>query len=318
MVDIMMRVFRRLAVPVLAIPRPLKRWLVLALDAGLCVLTVWLAFYLRLGVFVPLSGAPIWPVLVSVVLALPIFITSGLYRAIFRYSGLPAMVAVGRAMLLYGLAFAAIFTFWGVDGVPRTIGLIQPLLLLVFVGASRAAARVWLGGLYHQHLRKAAMPQALIYGAGSAGRQLASAMANSPEMRVVGYLDDDDRLHGHVLNGLSIYNPADLAEILAEAPITDVLLALPSVSPRRRNEILNALKIHKVAVRTLPGLSDIATGKVSLSDVRELDIDDLLGREPVAPNHILLAKNISGKVVLVTGAGGWIGSSCGSNSNLTT
>ena len=306
--EIMMRALRRLAVPVLAIPRPIKRGFVLALDASLCVLTVWLAFYLRLGTFVPLSGAPIWPALASVVLALPIFITSGLYRAIFRYSGLPAMVAVARAMLLYGLAFAGIFTFYGVQDVPRTIGLIQPLLLLVFVGASRAAARVWLGGLYHQHLRKAAMPQALIYGAGSAGRQLASAMANSPEIRVVGYLDDDDHLHGHVLNGLPIHNPADLAEILAEAPITDVLLALPSVSPKRRNEILDALKTHKIAVRTLPGLSDIATGKVSLSDVRDLDIDDLLGREPVMPNHLLLSKNNLNKVVLVTGAGGSIGS----------
>ena len=306
--EIMMRVLRRLAVPVLAIPRPVKRGFVLALDAGLCVLTVWLAFYLRLGMFVPLSGASVWPALASVILALPIFITSGLYRAIFRYSGLPAMVAVARAMLLYGLVFAGIFTFYGVQDVPRTIGLIQPLLLLVFVGASRAAARVWLGGLYHQHLRKAAMPQALIYGAGSAGRQLASAMANSPEIRVVGYLDDDDRLHGHVLNGLPIHNPADLAEILAETPITDVLLALPSVSPKRRNEILDALKTHKIAVRTLPGLSDIATGKVSLSDVRDLDVDDLLGREPVMPNHLLLSKNNLNKVVLVTGAGGSIGS----------
>lgn len=249
-----------------------------------------------------------WPVLASVVLALPLFITSGLYRAIFRYSGLPAMMAVARAMLLYGLAFAGIFTFWSVEGVPRTVGLIQPMLLLMLVGASRAAARVWLGGLYHQQLRKAALPQALIYGAGSAGRQLASAMVNSPEIRVVGFLDDDDRLHGHVLNGLPIHNPADLAEFLSEVPITDVLLALPSVSPRRRNDILNSLKVHKVAVRTLPGLSDIAIGKVSLSDVRDLDIDDLLGREPVMPNHILLAKNVVGKVVLVTGAGGSIGS----------
>jgi FlaA1/EpsC-like NDP-sugar epimerase len=293
--------------PALALSRPVKRGVVLALDVGLCILSVWLAFYLRGGTFVPMSGAAIWPALAAVLLALPIFITSGLYRAIFRYSGLPAMVAVGRAMLLYGLAFAAIFTFWGVDGVPRTVGLIQPMLLLLLVGASRAAARVWLGGLYHQQLRKASLPQTLIYGAGNAGRQLASAMAISPEIRVVGFMDDDDRLHGHVLNGLPIYNPADLAEVLSVSPITDVLLALPSVSRQRRNEILNALKIHKVAVRTLPGLSDIATGKVSLSDVLELDIDDLLGRDPVKPNGLLLNLNTHGKTVLVTGAGGSIG-----------
>jgi FlaA1/EpsC-like NDP-sugar epimerase len=181
----------------LELSRSVKRGVVLAVDTALCFLSVWLAFYLRIGDFVPLSGPAIWPAVASVVLALPILITAGLYRAIFRYNGLPAMMAVGRAMLLYGLAFAAIFTFWGVDGVPRTVGLIQPMLLLLLVGASRAAARVWLGGLYHQQLRKASLPQVLIYGAGSAGRQLASAMANSPEIRVVGFLDDDDRLHGH-------------------------------------------------------------------------------------------------------------------------
>ena len=293
---------------VLALPRSTKRLLVLAVDVGLSVLSVWLALYLRLGSFVSLGGQTIWVVIAAVLLALPIFIASGLYRAIFRYSGLPAMVSVGRAMLLYGVIFAAVFTFWTVEGIPRTIGLIQPVLLLLLVGASRAAARVWLGGVYQQQLRKASLPQALIYGAGDAGRQLASAMANSPEIRVVGYLDDDARLHGSLLNGLPIYNPADFVEVLSDVPITDVLLALPSVSRKRRNDILNNLKPHRLAVRTLPGLSDLAIGKISLSDVRNLDIDDLLGREPVKPKESLLNQNTHGKTVLVTGAGGSIGS----------
>jgi FlaA1/EpsC-like NDP-sugar epimerase len=306
--DAMMRVLSRWAKPVLALPRPAKRLLVLTLDAGLCVLALWLAFYLRVEKFVPLTGPAMWAALGSVALALPIFMLAGLYRAIFRYSGLPAMMAVGRAMLLYGVLFATVFTFYKVQGVPRSVGLIQPIVLFLLVGASRAAARVWLGGLYNQQIRKAALPQALIYGAGSAGRQLASAMASSPEIRVVGFLDDDERLHSHVLNGLPIHNPADLAEVLNSSAITDVLLALPSVSRQRRNDILNTLKPHKVVVRTLPGLSDIATGKMRLSDVRELDIDDLLGREPVKPNEMLLNANTHGKTVLVTGAGGSIGS----------
>ncbi len=304
----MKRVFGFMAVPALALPRTVKRWLVLVIDLALCVLTVWLAFYLRLGVFVPLSGPVLWPVVVSVAVALPLFMRSGLYRAIFRYSGLPAMVAVARALLLYGVVFAAVFTFYGVEGVPRTIGLIQPLLLFVFVGASRAAARVWLGGLYLSQLGNVALRKMLIYGAGSAGQQLASAMASSPDVRVVGFLDDDERLHGHVQNGLPIYNPLDLAEIVAEAEVSDVLLALPSVSRERRNAILDILKPYKVAVRTLPALSDIVNGKISMSDVRELDLDDLLGREPVAPNGQLLNLNIHNKTVLVTGAGGSIGS----------
>lgn len=304
----MMRILSPMAAPVLALPRPIKRGVVLIIDTGLCMLSVWLAFYLRLGDFVPISRTLLLPALVSVVLTIPLFILSGLYRAIFRYSGLSAMLTMTRAMLLYGLIFSGVFTFYGVDGIPRTIGFIQPILLFLLVGGSRAAARVWLGGLYNKLLRKSSLPKALIYGAGSAGRQLASAMVNSPEIRVVGFLDDDDRLHGHVLNGLPIYNPEDLSEIVAESGVTDVLLALPSVSSHRRNEILNSLKPLRIAIRTLPGLSDIATGKVSLSDIRDLDIDDLLGREPVTPNQILLSKNIVGKVVLVTGAGGSIGS----------
>jgi FlaA1/EpsC-like NDP-sugar epimerase len=247
-------------------------------------------------------------VAVSILLAIPIFIASGLYRSIFRYSGLPAMGAMARAMLLYGVIFSSLFTFYGFQGVPRTIGLIQPLLMLILVGASRAFARVWLGGLYLSQINKSKLPQVLIYGAGSAGRQLASGMENSFEMRVVGFLDDDDRLHGNVLNGLPIFNPADLDEVLVEMPVTDVLLALPSVSRQRRHEILQSLSPYKLSVRTLPGLGDIASGRITLNDVRELDIDDLLGREPVKPNGLLLNRNTHGKTVLVTGAGGSIGS----------
>lgn len=302
----------RLAKLVLALPRPAKRALVLGSDACLCVLSVWMAFYLRLGEFVSLSGGILSPIgltaLASVLIAIPIFVTSGLYRAIFRYSGIPAMVAMFRALLLYGILFAAVFTFYGVQGVPRTLGLIQPLLLLMLVGASRASARVWLGGLYLSQIQKFALPQVLIYGAGRAGRQLAAAMANSHEMHVVGFLDDDERLHGQVLNGLSIYNPDDLDEVLVDLRVTDVLLALSSVSRLKRNEILAMLSAQKLAVRTLPNLDDIVSGKVSLSDVRELDLDDLLGRESIKPNGLLMARNIYKKTVLVTGAGGSIGS----------
>jgi len=308
----MKRALPHFAEHILALPRSGKRAIILVVDTGLCLLSTWLAFYLRLGEFQSWTGQFFSPWLlaaaVSVLMAIPIFVKSGLYRAIIRYSGLPAMMAISRAMLLYGVMFAAVFTFFGVRGVPRTVGLIQPLLLFVLVGASRAAARVWLGGLYQNRIKQASLPQVLIYGAGSAGRQLASAMANSHEMRVVGFLDDDDRLHGHVLNGLPIHNPEDLAELLTEVPVTDLLLALPSASRQRRNDILARLAPHKLTVRTLPGLSDIATGRVSLSDVRELDIDDLLGREPVKPNGLLLNRNTHNKTVLVTGAGGSIGS----------
>ncbi len=308
----MFRIPGQLPESILAMPRPAKQLLVVCLDVFLCFLSVWASFYLRIGEFLVFSDITTAPVLisstVSLALAIPIFFWSGLYRAIFRYSGMPAMMTMARATLIYGILYSAIFTFIGVQGVPRTVGLIQPIVVFLLVGASRATARVWLGGLYQVEIRKSSLPQVLIYGAGSAGRQLASGMANSHEMRVVGFLDDDDRLHGHVLNGLHIYNPLDLEEIANQKGVTDILLAMPSASRARRNQILALLSKMKLSVRTLPGLSDIASGKVTLSDVRELDIDDLLGREPVKPNGLLLNRNTHNKTVLVTGAGGSIGS----------
>ena len=307
----MIRLTNWLAEFVLDLTRPAKRMVVVVVDCVLCVLSIYMAFYLRLDTLLPISGGVFSPELasgVSVLLAIPIFVKSGLYRAIFRYSGLPAMMAIFRALLIYGVLFAAVFTFYGVAGVPRSVGLLQPMLLFLLVGASRMTARMWLGDLYQNRTKKMTLPQVLIYGAGSAGRQLASAMVKNHEIHVVGYLDDDDRLHGHVLNGLPIYNPEDLNEVLLLTSVTEVLLALPTVSRKQRNNILATLLPYKLMVRTLPALSDIATGKVSMQDVRELDIDDLLGREPVKPNVLLLHRNTHNKTVLVTGAGGSIGS----------
>jgi len=299
---------KNFVLPVLGLPRWAKIIIVASVDISLCILTVWLALYLRLGEFVQLSGTASAAAMVSVLIALPIFVVSGLYRAIFRYSGWPALVAVARAIVIYSFLYGTLFTAIGIHEVPRTVGIIQPVLLLLFIGASRALARIWLGDHYNLILKQAARPKVLIYGAGNSGRELVGAIVNSPEMQVVGFLDDDSRLCGHVLNGQPIYSTDDLDSLVTSLNVSIVLLAMPNLSRRRRNQILTQIRLARVAVRTLPSMSDLVKGKVSITDLRDLDIDDLLGREMVIPNHILLAMCTSNKIVMVTGAGGSIGS----------
>lgn len=299
---------QQLATITLNLPRFAKRGIALFLDSCLCILAVWLAFYLRTGLWVPLSTIPIVAPGLALLFSLPIFIYFGLYRAIFRYSGWPALMTVGKAAVIYSVAYITVFTAIGIDGVPRTVGIIQPLLLFIFVGVLRVFARFWLGGQSRNSAIQArGISRVLVYGAGSAGRQLVGAIRHSNLLQVVGFLDDDTSLQGGILDGLVIFKPEELVEVANTVKVTDILLAIPSATRARRNQIIEMITKANLAVRTLPNLSDLAEGKITASDVRELDIDDLLGRESVSPDPQLLSKNITGKVVLVTGAGGSIG-----------
>ena len=297
--------------PILGLPRVAKRLIVLLVDAGICILSVYFAFYLRVGEWVPLFSGSSWnPLLVlevSILLSLPIFLAFGLYREIFRYSGWFALLTLLRAMCLYAFIFAVIFTVIGIEGVPRTVGLIQPIVLVMLVGASRAFASYWLSNSYRKQLKLSAVPHVLIYGAGDAGRQLMGALSHSYEMQVVGFLDDDPKLQGSTLGGRRIYSPERLIELTASLDVSEVLLAIPSASRFRRNQIIKLMRDAKVGIQTLPSMSDLASGKISTQDLRSLDIDDLLGRELVLPNSDLLTKNSFSKTVMVTGAGGSIG-----------
>ncbi len=292
----------------LGLPRYAKRILAFSSDLLLTVLSVWIAFYLRLGEYVSYSHSFATALIVAVCLAVPIFALCGFYSAIFRHNGFSALMTVAKSMLIYGVIYSAIFTFYGLSEVPRTIGLIQPLILFFMVGFSRAAVRVWLGDKYLGIIKEAVRSKVLIYGAGRTGRQLAAAIAHSNEMKVVGFLDDDTTLQGQILNGVNIYKPNDLNILLEKKRVDSVLLAMPSLSRERRNLIIENLRDYKVSVRSVPKVTDLAIGKIGLSELQELDIDDLLGRVPVEPITELLHKNITGKVVLVTGAGGSIGS----------
>jgi FlaA1/EpsC-like NDP-sugar epimerase len=293
---------------ILGLSRPAKRAVALAMDVVICLVTVALAYWLRLGDWSLPRGNQLWSYALPIIVAIPLFIRFGLYRAIFRYVGWGALISVVRACAIFGLIYAIIFTVIGVTGVPRTIGIIQPILLFLIVGASRAAARFWLGGGYQSLLRLSQRRRVLIYGAGSAGRQLAAGLANSEEMNVVGFVDDDCSLHASVMNGKNIYPPTRLPELIEKLEISDLLLAIPSATRQRRNEIIESVRGTQASIRTLPGLTDLAHGRVTVNDLRELEIEDLLGRDPVAPDPALLAQNLAGKTILVSGAGGSIGS----------
>jgi FlaA1/EpsC-like NDP-sugar epimerase len=288
-------------------PRLFKQALAVLSDMIICAIAVQLAMDLRLETHSPWGIQHSWLLMTGLALFIPVFILMGLYRAIFRYAGLQVIFSLNKAMVVYGFLYALVFTVLGIGQVPRSLGLLQPLIFGFGVVSSRLFVRYWLGGIYSTNLL-GATPRALIYGAGSAGRQLAGGLFPSPDVKVVGYVDDDDRLHGHNLNGLNIYSPNELARVVEKKRVSQIFLAIPSVSQRRRNEVINELLRLRVQVRTIPGLADLASGKVTVSDLRELNIEDLLGREPVVPNPLMLAKNITGKLVMVTGAGGSIGS----------
>lgn len=300
--------FKKLSQYLLTLSRPAKRGLAVGFDTVLCVVAVWLSFNLRQGFWAGWSPAHNTVLLVCLAMALPLFTVQGFYRAIFRYAGLPALMTVLKASAILSVVLVLVFAVVSVPGVPRAIGVLLPLLLMVMVMLSRLVVRYWLGGMYQSAALRLSLPRVLIYGAGSAGRQLAAALKTSPEVVVVGYLDDDERLHGHVLDGHKIFNPEALVAVTKRLHVTQVYLAIPSATRARRNEVLELVRAAQVQVRTLPGLLDLAEGRVQVSDLKELDIEDLLGRDPVPPNPLMLAKNITGKVVMVTGAGGSIGS----------
>lgn len=298
----------KIAESMLSIPRLGKRLIVLLVDIIICILTLWLAYYLRLGEPVSLSGNLLISSLVSIVIAIPLFMSMGLYRQIFRYSGLPSLKTLSKAIFIYGLFYATIYTVIGIQDVPRTVGIIQPILLFLFIGVSRASARIWLGDRYLTILKQSSLPNSLIYGAGDAGYKLLNSLADSDEVNITGFLDDDIRLFGQVLNGKKIYNPANLSTLVKNLNIRYIFLALPNITRKRRNEILNSIRLAHVSVRTMPNISALTVSKIALNSLQELDIDDLLGRDTVPPDINLLEKNIINKVVMVTGAGGSIGS----------
>jgi FlaA1/EpsC-like NDP-sugar epimerase len=246
--------------------------------------------------------------IVALITLLPIFISFRIYKTIFRYSGSKVMMKLLKAIGVYTIIYFTVFTTVGVNGVPRTVGIIQPIVLLVFIFLSRIFALYWLGYNERKTLNQNIKKNTLIYGAGSTGRQLVTALENNNEINIVGFLDKDPTLHDNQINGLTVYNPSDMEKIIKNKHISNILLAMPNINSKNQNNILGDLNNVEVNVLTIPNFADLISGKVKINDIQELVVDEILGREKISPNLELMKVDVFKKVVLITGAGGSIGS----------
>ena len=300
-----MSILKKVSKNIINLPRYAKRIIAILLDIGSCIFCTWLAFFLRLEEFIKINDVTTLAVTISMLLVIPIFWLMGIYKTIFRFQDSSIIFTVFTATFAYALLYFAVISIYGIQGIPRSIGIIQPILLFLLVLASRISIKFLFLSDFKKSKNKTNI---VIYGAGSAGRQLLTSLESNPEMKVVGFLDDDPQFHRQKILGQTVYDPMSIEKIIKKKNIVLVLLALPSITRQKRNKIISDLNKYKVTVKTLPSIQDIVEGKISISDIKDLNIDDLLSREQVQPNLELLSININSKVVMVTGAGGSIGS----------
>jgi len=276
-------------------------------DSGFLILILLLSFSLRLGHWYwPEDINLLLSIISAPVIAFPIFFKFGLYSAVIRFIGFKAIWAIILAVSLYAVIWGAIGFTASIEGIPRSVILINWALALLVIGGSRMIAR-WLF-LEVNNGNNQQRKNVVIYGAGSAGRQLSIALMQSNEYNPVAFIDDESEKHGQYINGVEIIASSALERLINKKNVVEVLIALPSISRILRNEIISFLETYRVLVRSLPSVSELAQGKIKVADLREISIKDLLGRDSVPANEKLLKIKITDKVVLVTGAGGSIGS----------
>ena len=312
----------------LALPKYQKRLITLAIDALSIWLALFLAFSFRLGwgefgqryqqEFIML----LW---LAPLVSLPVYVRFGLYRAVLRYMSHQVLLTILKATLISVLALVATFYLFGIDNIPRGVTVLYCAFSGLILSLTRYAARQWLKGYSLQDFARALTTlqpvvlqkgqqkshgiPVLIYGAGGAGVQLAEALNKSREYHPVGFLDDSEALEGRVIVGTRVYLPkVNINHVIDQTGAEEILLAIPSLSRSRRAEILRYLETLGLPVKTMPGLCDLASGRLKIQEIQDVDIADVLGREEVQPIAQLIDQHISNKVVMVTGAGGSIGS----------
>jgi len=303
----------------LALPRRTKRLLQVGTDVALVWAALWLAFIVRLGVedmYNPLR-VHFWLFLCAPVVAIPLFVRFGMYRAVMRYFGNDALIAIVKAVSLSSLILAVV-VYWYSNHevvVPRSIIFNYWWLSLVIIGGLRLGMRQYFMGDWFTSVnyvpfrtREEGLTKVAIYGAGVAGNQLVAALRMGRVMRPVAFIDDDNSIADRIISGLQVFKPKHIQQMIDVSGAQELLLALPSTTRARRREILGFLEGFPLHVRSVPNFTDLASGRVKVDDIQEVDIADLLGRDAVPAQDDLLEHCIKGKAVMVTGAGGSIGS----------
>lgn len=288
---------------VFELSRPLKRIASLIIDTILITGAFFFAYWTRLGKITSFDNHQIWLALSStLVVTLIAFIKLGLYRAVLRYISFKALAMIATGALISSISLV-LFSFFIDSFIPRTVPLIYFSYVFLLCGGVRMLVRYYIGLLLDKNNESV-----LIYGAGSNGRQLSVMLKHAYRYRIRGFIDDNTKLHGNYLLGNKIFSPKDISKLVQKYNIKVILLAIPSASRRERKAIIDSLIPLKIKVQTIPDMEEILQGNAKIDELREVKIEDLLGREPVLPNKELLQKNIFDKTVMVTGAGGSIGS----------
>ncbi|MDM8349787.1 nucleoside-diphosphate sugar epimerase/dehydratase [Pseudomonas sp. sp1636] len=315
----MLRLAEKLRSRLVKLPRRHKRLIQVSMDVVLVWLALWLAFVVRLGdtkSIEPFAGHA-WLFVVAPLIAIPMFVRFGMYRAVMRYFGNDALLAIVKAVTLSALILAlAVYWYQGAPKlIPRSMVINYWWLSLLLIGGLRLVMRQYFMGDWYSPEqptrlkgRDASLPKVAIYGAGAAGNQLIAALRLGRGMRPVAFIDDDPNIANRVIAGLRVYTSRHIQQLIDETGADEILLAIPSASRVRRREILGLLEQYPLHVRSIPGFMDLASGRVKVDDVQEVDIADLLGRDAVPPQQALFERCIRGQVVMVTGAGGSIGS----------
>ncbi len=312
-------VMDKIRAKLLSLPRRYKRILQVLTDISLVWCALWMAFVVRLGVeeLVNPFTQHVWLFVSAPVVAIPLFVRFGMYRAVMRYFGNDALIAIIKAVTLSSLILGVVVYWYSnhQNVVPRSIIFNYWWLSLIMIGGLRLAMRQYFMGDWFsaaQHVpftsRDDGLPKVAIYGAGAAGNQLVAALRMGRVMRPVAFIDDDSGIADRVISGLQVYKPKHIQQMIDNTGAQEILLAIPSSNRGRRREILGFLEGFPLHVRSVPGFMDLASGRVKVDDIQEVDIADLLGRDAVPAQADLLEHCITGQSVLVTGAGGSIGS----------